>query len=701
MELMLTENGEQHIFFIILETLFMKYIPAYSAHGNIRYWTPILGGISGSCVMLALSPILAWWVLGFWIAAVILNLIYTYLGRNEVFSYTFRLLLVIFLSGIATMTYWDQGWQMVMAQALALMLSIKLMELRKQRDAFQFCGLGVLGLGVASIVRFDLSFGVLIFSYFFSGLVLILWQHIFDQVPKTGKSFGLSRFFSVRLAGFALFLTMVTVMLGFLLFFAFPRNINPVLNLGAGLEISRTGFSAEMTPGGIAGIAESNRIAFRTQVNQILHSSQLYWRGAVLWKTDGTNWTPGTPHDFQSSPLPSAIVGEDVVSQIITLNPGRTEHLFGLYFPGRVMDLSGVRYNRDGTVKLNEVPENAVRYQVYSVRENKDSLSSKEKSAGLAIPDGVSHSVYNIAESFAEDNSEPWDIAQSILFYFNTQGFSYSLSAPPGFEQGQTLEDFLIRTRVGYCELYAAAMVMFLRLNNIPSRVVVGFWGGEYNPVGEYWIVRDSMAHAWVEAWFADRGWVKLDPTRHLDRDMSEDQDEASVSDNIPAEQMLSPSVRVVDWLRWQWTNWVIDLNLARQARMWRSVRTSLEQTWTEIQMPDPRDFLKNVFLERKSVMVGLVLSGSTLILILSGLILKRVRPTREHLRTKAGRLLAAKTPGRHDLSAPGAERQVWEWWSSNYPEKAGMIRQVYNDQRYGPRPDRKKENLLRDLLVR
>ncbi len=651
--------------------------------------------------MLALNPILSWWIVWFWIAAVILVFVHAFQGKNEVFSYSLRLMLVLALSGLATVTNWDQGWQIVMAQALALMLSIKLMELKKQRDAFQFCGLGILGLGVASIIRFDLGFGVLIFSYFFTGLVLILWQHIFDQAVKSGRNFRLSKFFSLKLAGFALFLTMITVLLGLLIFFAFPRNINPMLNLGAGLEIARTGFSPEMTPGGIAGIAESNRIAFRAQIDQVYHSSHLYWRGAVLWQTDGSSWIPGAPHDYQTTPLRSSIVGEDVVLQTITLNPGRTEHLFGLYFPGRIMNLSGVNYNRDGTVKLDEAPESAVRYELYSVMENTKPLTPEEKSAGTRIPDDISQSVHDIASTFAEDDSEPWDIAQSILFYFNSQGFSYSLQAPVGFEHGQTLEEFLTQTKTGYCELYAAAMVMFLRLNSIPSRVVVGFWGGEYNPVGEYWIIRDSMAHAWVEAWFADRGWVRLDPTRYLDLNVDEGQDEDGATDSIPADQMVSPSVRVVDWLRWQWTNWVIDLNLARQARMWSSVRTSFDQTWTGIKISDFENILKNVFQDGKLWMkVGLVVSGLIMILVLSGLIPLRSHPTGKQFRIRAWKLLASKTPGRHNLSSPGAEDKIWQWWALYFPDKVERIKKVYNEQRYGPHPDREKENSLKDLLV-
>ena len=75
------------------------------------------------------------------------------------------------------------------------------------------------------------------------------------------------------------------------------------------------------------------------------------------------------------------------------------------------------------------------------------------------------------------------------------------------------LEDFLFRTRRGHCEFFATAMVVMLRSQGIPARFVTGFLGGEENAFEGYYVVRQSNAHAWVEAWFPDRGWQVFDPT--------------------------------------------------------------------------------------------------------------------------------------------------------------------------------------------
>jgi len=88
--------------------------------------------------------------------------------------------------------------------------------------------------------------------------------------------------------------------------------------------------------------------------------------------------------------------------------------------------------------------------------------------------------------------------------------FSYSLSADAG---RQSLDDFLFRSRAGNCEFFATAMCLLLRSAGVPSRLVIGFLGEEWNAYGRFFDIRQSDAHAWVEAYFPGRGWETFDPT--------------------------------------------------------------------------------------------------------------------------------------------------------------------------------------------
>ena len=103
------------------------------------------------------------------------------------------------------------------------------------------------------------------------------------------------------------------------------------------------------------------------------------------------------------------------------------------------------------------------------------------------------------------------DIIASALAFFRAEKFYYSLTPP--VLPGDTVDDFLFVTREGFCEHFASSFVVLMRAAGIPARVVTGYQGGEYNPVGDYMVVRQRDAHAWAEVYLGERGWVRVDPT--------------------------------------------------------------------------------------------------------------------------------------------------------------------------------------------
>jgi len=77
----------------------------------------------------------------------------------------------------------------------------------------------------------------------------------------------------------------------------------------------------------------------------------------------------------------------------------------------------------------------------------------------------------------------------------------------------QTVEEFLFQTRAGNCEYFATAMCLLLRHAGIPARLAIGFLGDDWNEYGRFFDVRQSDAHAWVEAFIPEEGWAVFDPT--------------------------------------------------------------------------------------------------------------------------------------------------------------------------------------------
>ena len=104
----------------------------------------------------------------------------------------------------------------------------------------------------------------------------------------------------------------------------------------------------------------------------------------------------------------------------------------------------------------------------------------------------------------------PYAAVLALESWFRRQGgFRYEELPPPS--AGAPLVAFVTQTRAGYCQHFAGAMALMLRMLGIPARVAVGFTSG--TPKDDAWVVTDHDAHAWVEVWFEGHGWVPFDPT--------------------------------------------------------------------------------------------------------------------------------------------------------------------------------------------
>jgi hypothetical protein len=116
-----------------------------------------------------------------------------------------------------------------------------------------------------------------------------------------------------------------------------------------------------------------------------------------------------------------------------------------------------------------------------------------------------------LAREWRRTSANPAQYINTALNYFRSRDFSYTLNPPPLGEE--SIDDFLFRTRRGYCEHYASAFTCLMRAAGIPARMVAGYLGGERNPYGDYLIVRQSDAHVWAEVWLSGQGWIRIDPT--------------------------------------------------------------------------------------------------------------------------------------------------------------------------------------------
>ena len=122
--------------------------------------------------------------------------------------------------------------------------------------------------------------------------------------------------------------------------------------------------------------------------------------------------------------------------------------------------------------------------------------------------------LYRRALEVAGGARSPYAAAVALEQWFRFGGgFVYDQHPPTPPAGVPALEDFVARTKRGYCQHFAGAMALMLRYLGIPSRVAVGFASGVYDAKRGEWVVSDRDAHMWVEVWFRGWGWLPFDPT--------------------------------------------------------------------------------------------------------------------------------------------------------------------------------------------
>jgi transglutaminase-like putative cysteine protease len=260
----------------------------------------------------------------------------------------------------------------------------------------------------------------------------------------------------------------------------------------------------------------------------------MYWRALVLWNYDKGTWTQGAEaNDAEEPPIREPHSSQ--IIQIITIYPHFQKWLFALDCPissaQNEAESSNPRWSimlKGDVLQLSSGQvDHRERYTVVSAPLLATQvLRPSERMAGTQLPgsnpeddprDRIDPKVRALADQLYKANPNDEAYIRALLHYFRHGGFTYS--ATPGAENPNKdwLPDFLFTTKTGFCEHYAAAFAVLLRLENIPARLVVGYVGAEYNPYNNIYTVHQSNAHAWDEVWIAAKSrWVREDPTAIL-----------------------------------------------------------------------------------------------------------------------------------------------------------------------------------------
>ncbi|MEY6432508.1 DUF3488 and transglutaminase-like domain-containing protein [Thioalkalicoccus limnaeus] len=445
---------------------------------------------------------------------------------------------------------------------LATMLALKLLEVRGKRDVRLLAIL--FGFFLASLFLFDQS--PLLLAYV-SILLIGNLALMVDLTARTGPRP------LTAAAGHATRLVLLAMPLAIVFFLFFPRLEAPLWSFGRDDQTGITGLSDELEPGSITQLVLSGELAFRVWFDGPAPAPErLYWRGPVLWHMDGRRWTGEPIPRFDAAPQPLALA-EDQVSYRVVLEPNNQRWLLALDKPVLIPD--GATWTADFQVLASRRVTTTERYQMTSAMQyDTGQLDPAMAAAAAQLPPNVTARMRALVDHWRRDATSDRDLVERGLAYFRDEEFHYTLEPPP--LGPNPTDEFLFETRRGFCEHYASAFAVLMRLAGIPARVVLGYHGGEQNPMGGYHIIWQSDAHAWTEVWLAGEGWQRIDPTAAIAAHRIE---RGSLVDGLGATRPIRFAQQDLDRLAWLahrmrlagdalragWQDWVLDYSTARQ----------------------------------------------------------------------------------------------------------------------------------------
>ncbi len=379
---------------------------------------------------------------------------------------------------------------------LMLMSALKLLETRARRDQFVMVGAGLSLLLAACLDRQSLARTPL--------YALEAW--LCCSALAAIASEGLSARAALRLAGGALLLA---TPLALLLFLFFPRLPGAFWAIPRGGEAA-TGLSDTMSPGSIVKLVADYDPAFRVRfASQPPPPEDRYWRGPVLHDFDGHTWRRSSGVFRPRERL--QYLGT-AYHYRVALQPTLQRWWFALDTPAQ-SPATSVTLTYDNQLVAAEPVSEPIGFDAvsYTHVRSLEPLSAAGRRQDTAAPTRGNPRSLVLAQTLRQRAGSDAEFVEATLEYLRSGGFAYSLTPEP--LGADAVDDFLFNTRTGFCGHYASAFVALMRAAGVPAHVVTGYLGGEWNPVGGYFVVRQADAHAWAEVWLEGRGWTRVDPT--------------------------------------------------------------------------------------------------------------------------------------------------------------------------------------------
>jgi transglutaminase-like putative cysteine protease len=468
---------------------------------------------------------------------------------------------------------------------------VRLFSLQKTRDHYTLAVLSFLMVLASAVLTVG---SVFLFSFAIFLLVAVVTFVLMEMRHSVGAEQTTAQdphnaFPAQRMASGLLAIApalMLMIMAGsFVIFFLLPRISSRYLSAYTPTSDVSTGFSDSVQLGRIGQIQQSSAVVMHIEIqNDTQGVYDLKWRGVALSKFKDNVWSnsyeqvqlrPTFDGSYRLAPLldPNDVakLGSRLIHYRVLMEPIGTNVFF---LAERPQNLKGnfrqITMDGGGAVYDLDTDHPITRYEADSQLGEVDS-DYLRLAANVAPPSMARYlelppldiRISKLAEEITAKSSSNYDKAVTLEQYLTTH-FGYTLELPHTRPK-DPIANFLFERKKGHCEYFASSMAVMLRLLHIPSRIVTGFRGGEFNDLTGQYIVRASDAHSWVEAYFPGSGWVSFDPTP---------------SGNAPAG--YSRMQLYIDAAASFWREWIINYDVGHQRTLGKDAANNSRHLYDE-----------------------------------------------------------------------------------------------------------------------
>ena len=386
---------------------------------------------------------------------------------------------------------------------ILILVFIKFSEIKKKQDHY-FFNFTVIFLTISSLI-YGQDFLSSINSFL---LMLVSIIHLYSLNQKKILNINtkyLFKYLSISL----LILPIMT-----LVYFIFPRyEINIKI---FDTQKNTLGIPETLKLGSFTDISDNNQTVFIYNNDQNKTSNNpLYFRVKIFDLMNNDKLWITTPHENIKYHYDNThkLLKDDNPSikeaEILIYPNDKTwlPVLKGFDYDNQLVKNNYLNGTATAVEKTSKKKKYLIQSNKYSIDYNKEFLKFYHR-----LPSSIfSQKLINWSNELRKTSSSDIDYLNNIMKHFANGEYYYTLS--PTVDKTNDYEKFFFETKRGYCEYYAGMFAILARLQDIPTRIVAGYLGGEYNDKGNFYKFKQSDAHSWVEVYTDDKKWVRYDPT--------------------------------------------------------------------------------------------------------------------------------------------------------------------------------------------